>query len=153
MRFDYVEEDKLDSPTNVLLAEGKGSFFIKRAYDTDPNGRQLLTKAGDPKMDIMLVCEDCNGKQGNVFDTITAKTVWKIKGILDAIGKSHLYTRDGHLNPLELEGQSGYCELSIKRSPGYDDRTQVKKYLPAQANQPAPAVQQQSGIEDDSIPF
>ncbi len=153
MRFNYVNENELDTPKNVLLKEGDATFFIKQARDKDERGNPLFTQKGDQKMDIMLVCQDSDGRQGNVFDVITENTAWKIKGILDAIGKPHLYSAAGDLNPLELEGQSGYCELSTRKSPGYDDRTQVKKYKPRAAGGNTPPLVATPDIEDDNLPF
>lgn len=112
-KFDYVPAEQLRS--NVQLSPGRGQFAITGWTDKDKDGMTMRSQAGDPKINLILMVSDCFGQEGRYFDTLTPKTSWKLKSILDAIGCPEWYTASGQIDLNSLIGKSGVCELKPPR--------------------------------------
>lgn len=154
-RFDYKKPEDLE-PKKVDLMPGEVSFKVSAVFDKKKDGTPLATMNGDPKLTLSLSCIDAGGAQAIVYDDLTSKTAWKIKTLLDAIGLPQLYDESGTLNPDDIVGCTGRCVIELKKSDGYPDRMQVKKYLKAKSNLlTTQTVKKDYSDElvDDEIPF
>ena len=115
-KFDYVPPEQLRS--NVQLSPGRAQFAITGWTDKDKDGHVMRSQAGDLKINLILMVCDCFNQEGKYFDTLTPKTNWKLKSILDAIGCPEWYTASGSIDLNGLIGKTGACELKPPRE-GY----------------------------------
>lgn len=150
--FDWVPEEEL-VPKAVLLSPGEASFVVKKYYDRDKMGNWMMTQNGQRKFSLELLVHDCKGEKGIIFEGITSKMPWKLKGLCDAIGKGTLYNRSGEIDLSQLLGGMGKCILKNEQNPGYNERTVVEKYIKAgdSGNSRQQEFKQQD--EDDDLPF
>ncbi len=128
--FDYSDELKAKKEF-VLLAEGPGSFVIKKATTTDKEGAPLLSNKGDSMLALELEVTDCKGEVGKVWQNITSKMGW----VLDGLGKSvgfHIYNKEGMLDENFLVGKGGKCEIEhFLIAANGKTKAQVKRYIPS----------------------
>ncbi len=130
--FDYVPADQLRS--NVQLSPGRAQFAITGWTDKDKDGHVMRSQAGDPKVNLILMVCDCFNQEGRYFDTLTPKTNWKLKSILDSIGCPDWYTASGKIDLNGLVGKTGICELKPPRE-GYS-KLDIVYLTPKQAEKP-----------------
>ncbi len=150
-KFDFKPESELNTQDKkVILTPGPASFKIIAIFDTKKDGSPLTTMDGTPKITLSLSVKDSAGETGLVYDDLTARTAWKIKALLDALGLAALYDESGQLNPDDLIGGMGACSIKINKSEGYPDRTVVDRYTKA-AKQAE--IKKDYSTYDDSIPF
>lgn len=121
MKFKVLSEEELaDKMGN--LSPGKSDFQIFEAEDK-------VSKAGNPMLALNLKVWDQNGREGRVFDYITANAQWKLKKMLEAVGMEKEYEQ-GEVDPNQLMGKSGQLTLVMTKDPERGDRLNVKNYLP-----------------------
>ncbi len=157
MQFNYGFEDfeaKGGEYKPTVLKEGNCTFTILEIVNTTRDGAPLVAKSsGLPMVKIKFDVTDSKGATTKIYEYLTSKASWKIKTLLDAIGKSDLYNSSGQLNLGELLGLTGACTVETDSS--YDPekpRSVIKKYLKAKT----PAVLTgEFKVEDfdDVIPF
>lgn len=108
-KFDYVPPEQLNN--RVQLSIGRASFVVTAWTDKDKDGLKMFSQAGDPKVNLILMVRDSTGQEGTYYDSLTAKTNWKLKRLLDSLGLGSLYTASGSINLDALVLKSGACEL------------------------------------------
>jgi hypothetical protein len=148
--FNFIHtEDKEMSDTP--LVPGNARFKIIGVYSTTKDGKPLLDRDGDPKLNVSLSVKDSVGSTGLLYESLTKNTGWKIKAMLCALGLEGLYDKSGNLNPDDIVGGEGLCTLKMQdASNGYEARIVVDKYIRA-AKQAVVKVDYSN--HDDSIPF
>ena len=151
-RFDYKNPSDLE-PKMAQLTPGDAKFKILAIFETKKDGSPLTTMDGTPKITLSLSVTDCNGESALVYDDLTAKTAWKVKALLDALGLSELYDESGTLNPSDIAGGIGKCVIEVKKSEGYADRMVIKKYVKAGKQASIPKQHVAEDPNDDQIPF
>lgn len=152
-RFDFKPESEL-GPSITLLTPGDAKFKIIGAFDKKKDGSPLTTMSGDPKLRLSLSVTDSEGQTSVVYDDITSKMAWKIKAILDSVGLGELYDASGAFSPEDIVGAMGKCIIETRKSEGYDDSNNIKRYV--KAAKQAVISRESAPIEepsDDALPF
>ena len=130
MQFNYGERAYARRQV-ILLDEGPGTFNIREVEQYDKFNRPLITKKGDPKVRVKVEITDKAGISGIVYEHLTAKTGWRLGGMLKAIGKGSIYKAEGgSVDPRHLVGGSGACTIYNEDSEQYGIQNKVYKYLP-----------------------
>lgn len=76
----------------VILADGFAYCEVKAIYDKSFTDKSpLLSKAGDPMINISWSAVDCKGRHGPIKDFVVSSMVWKIKNIENALNINGLY--------------------------------------------------------------
>ncbi len=148
-----------------LIPVGIYPFEVLSVDDTDNEGYQLKSKAGNAMIKLQLKIWDANGRAKVVYDYLVSveSMVYKIKHFCDSIGFENEYA-EGKFNPKSCIGKSGSLDLSIQKGklkPGtrdefYSDKNSVKDYLKSgmnAANKSASSKQEEPPFFDDDIPF
>ena len=151
-RFDYKDPAEM-GPSITLLTPGDAKFKVIGAFDKKKDGSPLTTMSGDPKLRLSLSVTDSAGETSIVYDDITSKMAWKVKAILDSVGLGELYDTSGAFSPEDIIGAMGKCIVETRKSEGYEDSNNIKKYVKA-AKQAVISreVSADEHIEDD-VPF
>lgn len=151
--FNYKKPEDL-GPTIMVLTPGEAKFKVVSIFDKKKDGSPLTTMDGTPKLTMSLSVTDSAGNNSLVYDDLTAKTAWKIKTLLDSIGLGELYDPSGAFSPEDVIGAMGKCMIETRHTEGYDDRSNVKKYIKAakQAVIPRDSVPVEEPSDDD-LPF
>ncbi len=136
--FDYVDPTEMSQPY-VQLAEGLANFTISEIKSTDDYGLPLVTKTGLNKMIVTLKVQDCRGANGRIMEHIASNCAWKLKQVLDAVGKPELYSKSALLDTQKLIGATGQCVLKLD-----DKYTKIAEYV---------IKQEVEAILDEQIPF
>ena len=135
------------------LREGIASFKILEASDTDKNGYQLKSKAGNPMMKVVFNLKDGFGGGGVISDYFLANQGWKIRNLLKAVNKSHWY-QGGALAPSDLKDLVGQCNLKSDSTPEYPDRVKIASYIEREKAETVNEPRSQDLRNDiDDIPF
>ncbi len=110
--FEFEYSDKGDE--KVELTPGAASFTIVDAKAKDANDWPLMTKGGVPKLVLTMDVTDIQGNRGKMFEHIALNEAssWKLRDVLKAAGKAHLFTRECKMEEVELIGCSGNCMLT-----------------------------------------
>ncbi len=146
----YVESEK----STGIMPEGHGSFRVEGYY--------LKKKDGSPHKDnglgIRLKVKAPNGGEYMVFDTLSGL---KVKFFLESIGMGYLYNKGGQLDPEQIVGQIGECEVIVSDNPGFGAKNFVRKYIKndlppvsletLKSGGKLPKIE--AAPEDDDIPF
>lgn len=161
----FVPEEKLNE--NVVFSEGEANFEVVSA---SPG---IAKSSGLPMLTITLSVTDCNGTKGKMTDYLpqSQKAAWKIKSLLDSIGRTDLYTPSFFDNYRLIVGLKGKCELVIVQDV-YNgvqyEKTKLGKFLkapksimPESLNQEQvelnhlanEQVQKNQDRDDDDLPF
>ena len=148
--FEYKNETELSS-TFLLLTPGPCTFKIQKAIVDDEHGRPLRTKDGRYSLlQLEMAVTDRENGKSLVKEFVPSNASWKIKSILDAVGKSSWYGPLGKLDPQALVGLKGKGELArrtfVKRDGTNGEANEIKKYICA------------TGVvddfkEDEDLPF
>lgn len=138
-KFDYIPPEQLGGFVDFAL--GRAQFVITGWTDKDKQGMKMFSQGGDAKVNIILHVRDSAMQEGNYFDSLTSKTQWKLKSLLDSIGMPELYTAAGHINLDLIVGKSGNCEFKEPtgdyKKPNVVYLTQAQMALPVRS---APAT-------------
>ncbi len=152
-KFDYVDPVNM-GPQIMLLAPGEAKFKVIGVFDKKKDGTPLTTMNGDPKLRLSFSVTDFNGDTSVVYDDITPKMAWKIKALLDSVGLGNLYDASGAFSPEDVMGAMGRCIIAIRKSDGYEDSNEIKKYI--RAAKQAVISRESAPVEEvpnDDLPF
>jgi len=145
-KYDYIPLEKLNEqkPKSVILADGIANFFIDDVLEKNQDGSPRTTKDGIPKITFKMECTDSHMKQGIIYHDMSANMQWSFIALGKAINKE-IYNESGTMHWKNLIGSKGKCILETKANPGYDARTNIKRYLP----------HEQAAVTelDDGMPF
>ncbi|MFI4954527.1 MAG: hypothetical protein ACHP9Y_01290 [Gammaproteobacteria bacterium] len=130
-KYDYIKPEDL-APQSMLLTPGEAQYQVRRFHLADKYGDSLFTKAGDKILRLELMVTDSQNEKSIIFDNIISnpKFTWKLKQLLDSVGKPELYTKDGELDPNQLLNMQGRCKIKTNANPGYTPRSEIDRYLP-----------------------
>ena len=137
-----------------LLAVGKGTFSIKKVKSCDEYGEDLITKAGDKKIMLVIDLTDSMSASATIFEHLTARAAWKIEAICKSVGHAEVYKGEANcFSGIEaIESGRGNCMISHQEAAnGYPAREQVAKYLLSKV-EPV-KVDYSTYDDDDDIPF
>lgn len=154
--YNYVPPEEL-VPEDVIFTPGEGHYSILSFYETNKDGSELMTREGDKMLRLVLLFTDCKGKKGTLIDNLVGnpKNAWKIKQIMDSIGKPNLYSQQASFHPEELLGMQGRAIVKTQSNPAYKDKSVIGRYLPYDDQFKGSVSFKDSKDEDDddSIPF
>lgn len=121
MRFQPKSDAELRQERG-LIEPGLCQFEIVSAEETK-------SKAGNDMLKLILKVWDKNGREGTIFEYLTADFQWKLKSLCVAIGKASLY-ESGSITPDDLVGHSGQAEIYIAKDKTgkYGDAPKVKHF-------------------------
>ena len=130
-KFDYINPEDL-APQAIVLTPGEARYQIRRFYMQDKEGNSLYTKDGDRILRLELMVTDSVDEKSIIFDNIISnpKFTWKVKQLLDSVGKPELYVREGELDPTQLMHMQGRAKIKTHTSPGYPPKSIIDRYLP-----------------------
>ncbi|HHT9129289.1 MAG TPA: hypothetical protein ACFYEC_01545 [Candidatus Brocadiaceae bacterium] len=157
-KYEYVPLDQLKSNVSAgaELQPGTAEFKITAIWETDNEGKPLVTKEFIPKIKVALLCIDCKGNSGRVYHDISAKMQWALLGLGESIGRP-VYNESGTTDWKSLVGAMGKCVLENRQTPGWPMRTVVKNYLPLTGVMARPVHNEEPLATpdpfDDMIPF
>ena len=127
---------------------------MKGVYTLDQYGYPLKSKAGNAMAKVQLVVEDKNGQSAVITDYLVQNAPWKLKQLVDAIGKPSLYNKGGSLDVGEITGMSGNCIVATQKSDKYEPRSVVKSYTKAPgATDTSSSTSGVAPLADDDLPF
>jgi len=146
MKYNPLTEQQMQDIKQTLK---KGEAFFRINYATEK-----MSKAGNEMLEISLSVRDLAGNTGDLKDYLlnSDKSVWKIKSLLAAIDKLHLY-EGGKITEEIIKAGHGRCVIETKEDSKY---FQIKEYLPFSGQneqQFVKPVKQAQEIADDDIPF
>jgi hypothetical protein len=123
MNFTVLNEAELKAQRGTI-EPGECDFEVVVAEETTSKA------SGQPMLKLQLKVWDKNGREGFVFDYITADAQWKIKNLCDAIGHSDLYL-SGTVHQGSLVGQCGKAMIKIQedKTGKYGPSPKVKYYI------------------------
>ncbi len=155
--YEYVAPEEM-TPQTTLLEPGDAHFVIDRWYETKKDGSDLRTREGDKMLGLQLMVTDSKGEISAVYDNLIANTknAWKIKQLLDCVGKPELYTKRAELNPNDLLKLQGRATIKTQISPGYPDKSVINRYLPYDDSIKGKLSFKMEGNkedDDDDVPF
>jgi len=130
------------------LTPGDAEFTVVDAED-------CVSKQQNQMIKLQLRVCDSKGVEGTVFDYIVASAQWKIKNLLDSIGKGELYEK-GALKPADLIGESGHAVIYIQKDMKgeFGDRPKVKDYFADKSpSKRAPRMSREVSGASNDIPF
>ena len=162
MKFNYVSIEDLDSKNvNTVLEPGECRFIIKSSFEKGKDGMPLRTNSGVYKTIIQFEVSDSNNSVAQLFEHVTENTAWKIRQILDSVGRISLYSQRGEIDFNKIIGLRGKC--IVKTEPArdtYPERSVVDRFLPSsqtKGQNPVYDVQNKENMpvdsEDDDLPF
>jgi hypothetical protein len=128
--FSFGEDNKSSSKTP--LGVGPATIDIVKVYDTDQDGRRLLSKNGNPMIKVLLKARDEMGGEGliNEYIPLIPRMKWKAQQLVDCFGVPEAFS-GGTLNTEMLMYKKGRCMLHWSESAGYAPKIAVEQYIAA----------------------
>jgi hypothetical protein len=159
------EVQKMSRPP--LLAEGEADFEVIRVISED-KGARLMSKSGNPMLQLTLKVWDKDGNEGKVDDWLVFMDVmmFKIKHFWDSVGKPEVFA-SGKFDPGDCFGKCGKLKLTIQKGNEkprdkwkgsepefYPDRNSVKDYIEFSKDKANRKTKENDApFFDDDIPF
>lgn len=142
MKFKPMTEE--DVQREQLCPEGKAPFTVLEATDTE-------SKSGKPMTKLKLNVHATDGDY-HCYDYISPEFMaFKHRHFWCAIGREDLYM-SGDVDANMAKGAQGWCEVGVKKDPGYGLKNVISDYLvesdKAKATEPEP-----ERTDDDDVPF
>jgi len=128
--FSFNSEE--ESKAKTELTAGPANIEIIKVYDTNQDGRPLLSKNGNRMVRLLLKARDDMGGEGliNEYVPLIPRMKWKAQQIVECFGMPEAFAK-GELNTEALMKKKGRVLLKLDESPGYSPKIAVEQYIAA----------------------
>ena len=159
-RFEYLDPADMMKPL-AELELGECFFTIREILTVDEFGAALMSQNGHQKIKLKVEVIDSKGNKGMVYEDISAKMPYRIKGWLEAVGLDKMYNSSGCFEEKHLLQQKGRCVLGTKpKQDGSGVQVLIVKLHPRSAFASPPHTVNVGGVDvqtvrpiDNEVPF